>query len=79
MSEIDGLTVEPVETNLVFFDVGGLGISAYEFNQALMKRGMRTSINGPTRLRAVTHLDVSSTQIEEALDIIKEVAEGVHL
>jgi len=72
--EIEGITVEPVETNMVFFDISDLGLSAEDFNQALMARGMRVSVLGATRLRAVTHLDVSSTQIKEALDIIRAVS-----
>lgn len=74
LAEIDGLTVEPVETNIVFFDVAGLGLSAEAFNQAAVAFGLRFSVSGPTRLRAVTHLDVSSAQIEEAVEIVRKVA-----
>jgi threonine aldolase len=76
LAEIDGITVEPVETNLVFFDVAGLGVSADAFNQALQAQGLLMSASGPTRLRAVTHLDVSSAQIEEALEIVRAVAKA---
>lgn len=74
LAQIDGLTVEPVETNIVFFDVAGLGLTAEGFNQATMALGLRFSDSGPTRLRAVTHLDVSSAQIEEAVEIVRSVA-----
>lgn len=73
LAEIDGLAVEPVETNLVFFDIAGLGAPVTEFSRRLLERGLRLSVMGPTRLRAVTHLDVSSHQIIEALAIIREV------
>ena len=76
LAQIEGITVEPVQTNLVFYDVSGLGMTAQAFNQALTERGMRCSVSGPTRLRAVTHLDVSSTQIEEALEIVRSVSES---
>jgi threonine aldolase len=76
LAEIDGITVEPVETNLVFFDVAGLGVSADAFNRALQAQGLLMSTSGPTRLRAVTHLDVSSAQIEEALEIVRAVAKA---
>ena len=69
--EIDGLTVEPVETNLVFFDVAGLGLSGREFEQKLLEQGVRVSVMGPTRIRAVTHLDVSRDQVLEAVEIIR--------
>jgi hypothetical protein len=41
-----------------------------------MAFGLRFSDSGPTRLRAVTHLDVSSVQIEEAVEIVRTVAHG---
>lgn len=76
LAEIDGIKVEPVETNIVFFDVCGLGMNADTFNTLLMKRGVRVSTPGKTRVRAVTHLDVSRAQIEEALDIIRGEVEN---
>jgi len=77
LSEIQGITVEPVETNLVFFDVSGLGVTAEAFNALLMARGVKVSVLGKTRARAVTHLDVSKIQVEEALGIIHQVAKGL--
>jgi threonine aldolase len=74
LAQIERITVEPVETNLVFFDVAGLGVSADAFNQALLDEGLHVSDMGPTRLRAVTHLDVSKSQIEEAVEIVRAVA-----
>lgn len=73
LASIDGIEVEPVETNLVFFDVAGLDLTAAAFSQALLAEGLHLGAIGPTRLRAVTHLDVSSTQIEEALAIVERV------
>jgi threonine aldolase len=74
LTEIEGITVEPVETNMVFFDISGLGITALVFNELLMARGVRVSTTGSdTRLRAVTHLDISQGQVEKALDIVREV------
>ncbi len=73
LSELEGIEVEPVETNMVFFDISGLGISASLFNDRLMARGVRVSTLGTTRIRAVTHLDVSRTQVEEALDTVRAV------
>jgi threonine aldolase len=74
LANINGIAVEPAETNMVFFDVAGLGLTAVEFNERLMVQGLRVSLGGDTRLRAVTHLDVSAAQIAEALDIIQQVA-----
>ena len=49
---------------MVFFDVSGLATTASEFNQQPIERGVRVSVLGPTRLRAVTHLDID----EQALN-----------
>jgi threonine aldolase len=74
LAQIEGITVEPVETNLIFFDVSGLGITAEAFNARLMEHGLRVSTLGDTRVRAVTHLDVTRSQVEEALQIMRRVA-----
>lgn len=56
-----GFAVEPVErrTNMVFFQA-----------QDPQRPGLRFSQVGPTRWRAVTHLDVSAEDIERALQIL---------
>ncbi len=74
LTEIQGISVEPVETNMVFFDVSGLEITGEDFNQALMRQGVQVSVMGPNQIRAVTHLDVTKAQIEEALGVVKDIA-----
>jgi threonine aldolase len=74
LAEIEGIAVEPVETNLIFFDVSGMGVTAETFNALLREKGLRISVLGKTRGRAVTHLDVSREQVKEGLDIIRQVA-----
>ena len=73
LAEIDGITVAPVETNLVFFDVSGLELTAAVFNDLLTPHGIRFSTMGEFLVRGVTHLDVSRSQIDEALDCIQRV------
>ncbi|MGD9316894.1 MAG: beta-eliminating lyase-related protein, partial [Anaerolineae bacterium] len=77
LAEIDGIHVEPAETNMIYFDVAALGVTAEWFDQLLLEKGVRVSAAGPYRLRAVTHLDVSRSQVVEALDIIRELVKGV--
>jgi threonine aldolase len=77
LAEINGIEVEPVESNLIFFDVAGLRTTAEAFNALLMERGTRISVLGRTRGRAVTHLDVSRAQVEEALKIIRAVSDHI--
>lgn len=77
LSKLEGIKVEPVETNMVFFDISELGITANLFNDRLMARGVRVSILGNTRIRAVTHLDVSRSQVEQALDTLRDVVNEI--
>ena len=77
LAEIEGMVVEPVETNLIFFDVSGMGITAEAFNALLREKGLRISVLGKTRGRAVTHLDVSREQVKEGLEIIRQVASQI--
>ena len=77
LSEMTGITVELVETNIILFDISKLGITAQRFNELLMAKGLRMSTFGRTLLRAVTHLDVSRTQIGEALNIIHSVVQDI--
>ncbi|MGE0786609.1 MAG: GntG family PLP-dependent aldolase [Sandaracinaceae bacterium] len=60
-----------VQTNLVMFDVPG---SAAAFAERVAERGVLISAFGPTRIRAVTHLDVSATDIETAIQAIAATA-----
>jgi threonine aldolase len=76
LGAIDGITVEPVSTNMVFFDIEGLGLTGEELVERTMAHGLRFSPMGPTRIRAVTHLDVSRDQILEAVDIVGRIAAG---
>jgi threonine aldolase len=73
MAQIPGITVETPETNLVFFDTKGTGLTASEFAARLRPHGVTISVSGTFRGRACTHLDVSAAQINEALAIMRQV------
>ena len=62
-----------VETNIVIFDVGASGREAIEIGEHLEKAGVRISIVGRTKLRAVTHLDVSRPDVERAIEVFRHV------
>ena len=74
LAEVDGFTVEPCDTNILFFDVSGTGRSAGDIAARAAASGLRIGAMGPTRLRAVTHLDVSGTDCEEAAQILAAAA-----
>ena len=62
---------------MVYFDVSGLGVSAEDFNRRLLDEGARMSIQGLTRLRAVTHLDIDREDIVQVAETIKRMAESI--
>jgi threonine aldolase len=59
-----------VETNLVNID---LDVPADEVSRMARDRGLLILPSGRTRLRAVTHLDVSQTDVEQATEILAAV------
>lgn len=70
------INAKDVETNLIYFDVAQTGLSGSDFVARLLAKNVRvTSSAGPTLIRAVTHLDVSRADVEEAARIIAEVAQ----
>jgi len=77
LAEIDGIRVEPADTNMIFFDIAALGITPDAFNRKLNESGVRVSTLGGSVVRAVTHLDVSRSQTEEALDVIQRTVRGI--
>jgi threonine aldolase len=62
-----------VETNIVIFDVGASGRGAEELSALLEEAGVRVSVVGRTKLRAVTHLDVSRVDVERAIEVFRRV------
>lgn len=78
IADLDGLTVDAdrIETNMVYFDVAGTGLSGAEFGRRLMaEHEVRISVLGPTLMRAVTHLDVDARDIETAVAAVRAVAQ----
>jgi threonine aldolase len=74
-----GLPVDPddVETNFVQVDVAPLGLGKAEALERLHQAGVGLSGTvHPTRLRAVTHLDVTDDDIERAIEIAPRALTG---
>lgn len=75
LSAMEGVRVNPVETNIVIFDVSATGNVPRELSAALKARGVL--MNGVNNLvmRAVTHYDVTRAQCAEAMNVLEEVLE----
>ena len=75
LSQIDGVEIDPnsVETNIVVFDVSGMAADPGRVGECLEQQGVLMLPFGKTLIRAVTHLDVTSQDIEKALEITTDV------
>jgi threonine aldolase len=72
LAGIAGIAVDPVETNMVFFDVD----DAAGLVRALTEHGVLMGATGPRRVRAVTHLDVTRDDVEAAARAVATVMWG---
>jgi threonine aldolase len=73
MAQMPGMTVETPETNLVFFDTEGTGMTAAEFAAKLRPLGVLVSTADIYRGRACLHLDVTAAHVEEAITLMRKV------
>lgn len=76
---IDGIKIdaERVQSNLVFFEIDAQRGQASQLAGALKKQGVLIGPMGRQCLRAVTHLDVSTADIEKAAERIRKcLADG---
>jgi threonine aldolase len=75
-ARLPGIRIDPtrVQTNIVIFDIAGLGITTSEFSRQLKARGILANGISSTHMRMVTHLDVSREDCEHAAGVLGEVA-----
>ena len=71
-----GLDLQPqqVDTNIVIFGVDPSLGSAHDFAAALEEQGVLMLAIGSRQVRAVTHLDVTRAEVEQAAEVIRNVA-----
>ena len=72
LAQVAGLVVEEPETNLVFFDTRGTGLTADALAGKVRGEGLSISVVGPYRMRACTHLDVDAAGVESAVRTVTE-------
>ena len=75
---VSGLAVDlaKVQTNMVFLEITRPGLDAFSYAARLKARGVLVNPLGQSRLRAVTHLDVSRSDLETALPIFQQALLG---
>jgi threonine aldolase len=67
------LVYDQIPTNIVYFDVKGTGLMPMEIEAVINKRGVRIggAYGQSTVMRAVTHLDVSREDCEQAVEAVR--------
>ena len=75
LKELKGVSIDPdqVETNIIIFNIADTGMTAFQMTEAMKKKGVLIHPVSKTQIRLVTHLDVSSEDIETALKAFKKV------
>ena len=78
LANIDGLSVDPerIQTNIVIFEVDPAMSTVQEFMAALDREGVKVSYPGEHTIRMVTHREIDSSEIDDALARISNVAKG---
>lgn len=70
LREVDGLAIpHPVQSNIVIVELAGMGLTASEVVAALAASGVLVVAADLTRVRFVTHMDVSRDQVARAADV----------
>lgn len=66
-----------VDSNIVFVDVAATGLGAAAIASALEEQGINVGAMGKSLIRAVTHLDVDASMVEEAATAFVAVVDGL--
>jgi threonine aldolase len=75
LAQIAGIEVQEPQTNLVFFQPDGAGLTGKAMVSALGKHGVLLAMMDG-RIRACTHLDVTAGMIEETVGLVREIVRG---
>ncbi len=66
-----------IESNIVFFDGVGIGISSKDLYEEMLRRGVRMGTTYGNMIRAVTHMDVSRDEIDVAGKVVAEAVQAL--
>jgi threonine aldolase len=79
IAKIDGIQVDlsRVQTNMVCFDVGDLGITADLFTSKLRQKGVLALGLAEKSVRMVTHRGIEKEHIEKSISAIESVSHGL--
>jgi threonine aldolase len=70
------IDLDRVQTNMIYFDVVAESMMAESFVARMAERGVKMLCSGASRVRAVTHYDITGDDIARALKIAGEVLQS---
>jgi threonine aldolase len=70
LDDVAGLSAPTPDTNIVMVDAAGAGLTGDEFADLCHDAGVKCGAFGPTTVRLCTHLDVTRSDVAEAVERI---------
>jgi threonine aldolase len=79
IAKVDGLKVDldRVQTNMVLFDITGLGVADEQFLSSLKGKGVLGAAIAKHKIRFVTHREIEREHAEKTLNAIRSVVEDL--
>jgi threonine aldolase len=79
LARIEGVSLDPsnVQTNIVLYDVSGLGVVAMEWVAKMSELGVKAGAQEGGRVRMVTHRGIEKEDIEYTLSAAENVAKQI--
>jgi len=75
LAQLPGISIDPdqIRTNILFFEVTRKDLTPEQFVQRIGAEGVRMLAVGPQKVRAVTHYQIASADIDQTLRVISKV------
>jgi threonine aldolase len=76
LAKINGIKIDlnRVQTNIVYYDVSGLGISAELFVLKLKENGILALSLNENKVRMVTHRGIENKNVKKTIDVIEDIS-----
>jgi threonine aldolase len=81
IAKITGVQIDlsRVQTNMVCFDISGLGITDASFISKLKEKGVLALTLTENKVRMVTHRGIEKEHVEKAITAIESISNELHL
>jgi len=81
LAEVDGISVDfaTVQTNIVQFNMGELGITSEQFVSKLRENGVLALTLAKNKIRMVTHRGIEKEHVEKTISIVEGIVKGLHI